>query len=80
MPVVDSDYWKPGRTMREVLSRLDSFVHQPPNVYSPANEKMLKLYLEDEQEYARTIREQVKRYTTIHQKYLEMPCVHVFFK
>lgn len=80
MPIVDQDYWKPTRTMHEIISRFDSFLHQKPNLLSPANEDMLTLFMDKLPDYEQAIREQASHYRTQGEEYLMRPAVHIHYR
>ena len=48
MPILEKQYWKPKSSMKELITRINSLVHQEINPYSPANNTFYGLYKTDQ--------------------------------
>jgi len=50
-PFLDNFKWKPTITIIDIAQELEKMLNLPPDITSPANEKLKNLYLENKEKY-----------------------------
>lgn len=63
--------------MKDLITRINSLIHQEINPYSPANNTFYGLYKTDQEKYKEAILKQVEEYRTKNLKYFQMACIHI---
>ncbi|EAS02706.1 ubiquitin-conjugating enzyme (macronuclear) [Tetrahymena thermophila SB210] len=61
-PFIDQYKWKPSISIFDIATELEKMLDLPPDISSPANEKMKQLYEKNPQEYYDYLKDQATRF------------------
>jgi len=55
LPLLTFERWEFKTSLLNILLHIEDFIHRPPNLSSPANSSLYKIYMTDRKEYERQI-------------------------
>ena len=62
LPLLSENNWKSQYDLIYILNSIENLIHNSPKINSPANQKLLEIYMNDYQQYVKIIREQAEKY------------------